>query len=203
MDPFKNIKKIILASGSPRRHELVAHLGLPFEVIHADADENCGPGAPDEVAKIIARAKMAGALKVCKPEPGEIIITADTSVWVSGTMFGKPRDEADAASMLKAISGRSHQVITGVALAWKNSSSGRVNTKTFAEVTDVFVDRLTKTEIEEYISTGDPMDKAGAYGIQGDFSKHISRIEGDYFNVVGLPVAAIYRELKRRDKNDT
>ena len=200
---FKNIQKLILSSGSPRRQELIAHAGIPFGTIKIDAKEHTSRTDQEKAARALALSKMRAALKTYLPGPGEVIVTADTSVWVDRTVFGKPRDIDEARSMLRTISGRSHQVVTGVSLCCLLDENGgdkpNLKTVTFDEVTDVHVAELSEDEIEEYVLSGDPMDKAGAYGIQGDFSVHISRLEGDYFNVVGLPVAALYRELKKLD----
>ncbi len=200
MSQFKNIKKIYLASGSPRRIELIANLGLPFEVVKVQADESCTSDEPEKAAREIAISKLSAALGEIHPGEGEVVLTADTSVWIDGKMFGKPRDRQDAADMLRQLSGRTHQVITGVAIGLMQDKSKSVAIHAFDEVTHVSVAELTEEEIGRYIDTGEPMDKAGAYGIQKFFTVFVDRIEGDYFNVVGLPLAAIYRKLCIIDK---
>ena len=201
---FREIKKLYLASGSPRRRELIARIGLPFEIVPSPPDEYASSSAPELIAKEIAVNKAKGAVELRNRKllPGEALITADTSVWVDGQMLGKPRDREDAFRMLRLISGRAHDVITGVAVVIPSvpgANENKPDIRSFAAVTKVFVAGLDDTEIERYISSGDPMDKAGAYGIQGDFSTFIDKIEGDYFNVVGLPLSALYRELKAID----
>ncbi len=150
------MKKIILASGSPRRSELLTLVGIPED---------------------------------------DVVIGADTVVYLDETILGKPADKKQCKAMLKSLSGRSHKVYTGVTVLWREPSGG-MHVLSFCQETKVRIFPLTDEEIEEYIATGEPLDKAGAYGIQGIFAKHIESIEGDYYNVVGLPVARLYRELK-------
>lgn len=179
---------LILASGSPRRKELLARTGRTFRVVVSDADEIAPKDmAPVDVAMHNARAK---ALAVASGQlASATVIGADTIVVLDGRVFGKPLDERDAHRMLRELSGKTHQVITGVALAHEG------NCETFAEVTDVCFRELFDAEITAYIATGEPLDKAGAYGIQGAAGAFVDHIEGDYDNVVGLPVARLERAL--------
>lgn len=179
---------LILASGSPRRKELLARTGRTFRVVVSDADEIAPKDmAPVDVAMHNARGK---ALAVASGQPASAtVIGADTIVVLDGRIFGKPIDERDAHRMLRELSGKTHQVITGVALAHEG------NCETFAEITDVCFRELSDAEITAYIATGEPLDKAGAYGIQGAAGTFVDHIEGDYDNVVGLPVARLERAL--------
>jgi septum formation protein len=179
---------LILASASPRRRQLLRDAGIPFTVQPADIDETPLAGeSPRACAERLAREK-AGA--VGKNQPQEFILGADTIVVVDEIILGKPRDAADAARMLRMLSGRQHSVITGVCLI------GPLFEVVSCETTLVNVSKISDDEIRGYVATGEPMDKAGAYAIQGIASRWISRIEGDYSNVVGLPVARVYEMLK-------
>ncbi len=182
---------IVLASASPRRQEILRNAGVEFVVQPAEIDETVGPGeSPRECAERLAREK---AHAVAKQEPGRYVLGADTIVVVDGMVLGKPCDESDAARMLRLLSGRGHEVITGVCLigpGWTESVQ--------SERTLVAMSEISDREIQAYVATGEPMDKAGAYAIQGVASRWIPRIEGDYFNVVGLPMALVWRMLKER-----
>jgi len=179
---------LILASASPRRQELLRNAGIDFEVQAADIPEVPLPGEfPRDRAERLAREK---ALAVARQRPDEVVLGADTIVICEGEILGKPRDEADAARMLRLLSGRTHQVTTGVCLV----KAGFEDTR--SETTLVTMQALRDAEIAAYVATAEPMDKAGAYAIQGMASRWISRIEGDYFNVVGLPVFLVYRMLR-------
>lgn len=181
------MKKLILASGSPRRKELLTTAGLEFEIIVADVDEVIPEEAePQDVVKSLALQK---AEAVAKNYPDCIVIGADTIVVNDNTILGKPKSEEDAVEMLCALSGRTHYVCTGVALVCGERA------KSFCETTEVEFHSLTRDEIVSYVKTGEPMDKAGAYGIQGKGCVLVKQIVGDYFNVVGLPVSKVYREL--------
>ncbi|MCI9487942.1 MAG: septum formation protein Maf [Lachnospiraceae bacterium] len=182
--------KLILASASPRRREILALAGLPFEVRAGSGEEQAHGTDPEEIVKELSAGKAAEALEGA--EDGDIVVGADTVVALFGTVFGKPKDEAEACSMLRSLQGRAHQVYTGVSV-WKKGS-GRICT--FAEATKVHVLPMSDREIREYVKTGEPMDKAGAYGIQGRFAVYVRGIEGDYQNVVGLPLARLYGYLK-------
>ncbi len=191
---------LILASASPRRSELLRNAGIPFVVQPAHVDENMLPGeAPEVYAKRMALEK---ARTVFRQNPQQRILGADTIVMVDAEVLGKPRDPADAARMLRLLSGRSHWVITGVCVIKAVSSfESRVSSieDVRAETTEVWMRQLEEEEIREYISSGEPMDKAGAYAIQGIASRWISKIAGCYFNVVGLPVPLVYRMLQGGD----
>ena len=180
--------EIILASGSPRRRELLNTLGLSFTVCPAKGEETAPEGAgPAEIVKALSRAK-AGV--VARQFAGELIIAADTIVYLDGRVLGKPKDEADARAMLSALSGRSHEVYTGVTVMLGE------DTLCEAECTKVFFRELSAEEIDAYVASGDPMDKAGAYGIQGRAALMVEKIEGDYFNVMGLPLCRLGKMLK-------
>lgn len=182
---------IVLASASPRRQELLRSAGISFTVQPADIDETPRAGeAPRDCAERLAREK---ALAVFRIRPPEYVLGADTIVVIDGMILGKPRDVGDARRMLRLLAGRTHSVITGVCVF------GPAATETTAsETTLVTMCELSDDEIRDYVATGEPMDKAGAYAIQGLASRWISRIEGDYSNVVGLPVALVYRMLRER-----
>lgn len=182
------MKGIVLGSGSPRRKELLEQVGIEFEICRAAGKETITSADPVEAVKELARQK---ALEVSEKCGGEIIIGADTVVAAEGQILGKPEDRADAVRMLRMLQGKEHQVITGVAVILKKTGK----TVNFAEVTNVHVCSMTDAQIERYVDTGEPMDKAGAYGIQGRFAAYVSGIEGDYNNVVGLPVSRLYQEL--------
>lgn len=182
------MKKIILASSSPRRKELMATAGLEFEIIVKEVDESIPEGtAPIEAAKMTAKKK---ALAVAENNRDCIVIGADTIVVAGEKILGKPADKADACAMLRMLSGVEHEVITGVCIACEEK------TEVFAQVSRVKFYDLTDEEIEAYVATNEPMDKAGAYGIQGRGCTLVEKIEGDYFNIVGLPVAELNRKIR-------
>ncbi|HET9742161.1 MAG TPA: Maf family protein [Terriglobales bacterium] len=189
---------LILASASPRRQELLRKAKIPFLVQPANIPEEHRAGeSPEQYVRRLAREKaqaIANSLQT-----GNFILGADTEVVLdpkSGTPLGKPKDEKDAAGMLRLLSGRDHYVITGVCVFWRTSPEKRWQSAEAAETTLVHMQPISEREIEEYVATGEPMDKAGAYAIQGIASRWISRIEGCYFNVVGLPVPLVFRLLK-------
>ena len=194
---------LVLASASPRRQELLRNAGIPFVVQSSNVAELPKEGEnPRACAERLARGK---ALAVFRQRPNDFILGADTIVIVDGQILGKPRDSADATRMLHLLSGRTHEVTTGVCLlapqanARLGTASRELRTgfqDTRSETTLVTMNALSDDEIRSYVATGEPMDKAGAYAIQGIASRWISRIEGDYFNVVGLPVALVYRMLR-------
>jgi len=188
---------LILASASPRRQELLRNAGIPFSVQPANVAEEHRPGeTPEMCVRRLAREKAQAVAELAKPE--HPVLAADTEVVLdlaSGIPLGKPRDADDAARMLRLLGGRSHYVITGVCLMWKNAS-GNLEWKEDAETTAVHMKNISDQEIADYVATGEPMDKAGAYAIQGIASRWIPRIEGCYFNVVGLPVPLVYRMLR-------
>ncbi len=179
---------LVLASASPRRQELLRNAGIPFEVQPAHIAEDPLPGeGAKECAERLAREK---ALVIAQRRPNDIVLGADTVVVVDGEILGKPLDAADAARMLRLLSGRVHQVITGVCLAARGQCS------VGSESTSVTMIEIPEKEIADYVAGCEPMDKAGAYAIQGIASRWIPRIEGDYGNVVGLPVALAWRMLQ-------
>ncbi|MCD8156284.1 MAG: Maf family protein [Clostridiales bacterium] len=188
--------RIILASASPRRRELLARLGMDFEVIPSKGEEVITKEIPAEIVTELAVQKAQAVAKLLKNRAEEdiLLIGADTIVVNEGKILGKPVDEEDACRMLRALSGRTHQVYTGVCLIYRCRDEER--THTFYEKTDVDFFPMSEQEIRDYVATGDPMDKAGAYGIQGVCGKFIRGIQGDYNNVVGLPIARLYQELK-------
>ncbi|MCC8065559.1 MAG: Maf family protein [Lachnospiraceae bacterium] len=189
--------KIILASASPRRRELLKQIVTEFEVIPSDAEEFIPNKIPPEIVTELASQKArAVADKTGNAGVETLIIGADTIVVHDGRILGKPRDEADACRMLRGLSGDSHFVYTGVCLLLMRED--QVETDAFYERTEVLFYPMTGKEIEAYIKSGDPMDKAGAYGIQSGCGKYIRGIRGDYNNVVGLPVARLYQEMKER-----
>lgn len=176
---------VILASQSPRRRELLTLVGIAHEVRPADIDESYRAGEyPHAHAKRLACEK-AGV--VARDAPDALVIGSDTIVVVDGDVLGKPRDDADAAAMLTRLAGRSHTVITAVAVQWRGV------TRSAVEVVDVTFHPLTAVEIDAYIATREPMDKAGAYGIQGYGATIVARVDGDYFAVMGLPLQRLVR----------
>ena len=181
------MQTIILASQSPRRQELIRHITDDFEVIVSPVEEILPEGIAPEDAPVYLAALKAGA--VASTHPDRIVIGADTVVIHDGEIMGKPRDREDAARMLRLLSGSVHTVVTGCCII----QSGRQ--RRFSQRTEVRFYELTDREIADYIATGEPMDKAGAYGIQEKGSLFVEGIAGDYFNVMGLPVARLNREL--------
>lgn len=184
------MKKFILASGSPRRRELLENVNLTFEVVVSDVKEVIDPNSePYEIVQALAKQK---ASDVAQRVGGDVVVLgADTIVTIDNRILGKPMDDEDAKRMLRSLSGRQHIVYTGVALV-----SG-LKTTTFYEKTMVQFWDLTDEEIEDYVKSGEPLDKAGAYGIQKLGSSLVKQITGDYFNVVGLPISRTIRELKK------
>ena len=178
---------LILASASPRRRELMEHVGLGFQVIPARGPET--PPVGLDAGETAAALSLAKAAEVAEDWPGSIVIGADTVVEIDGEILGKPRDGADAARMLRLLSGRAHSVYTGVTVIKGETRLTRY------ERTRVYFRPLTDREIGAYIATGEPMDKAGAYGYQGLACLFVERIEGDYFNVVGLPLCLLGQML--------
>jgi septum formation protein len=187
---------LILASASPRRQELLRNAGIPFAVQPADINETPLAGeSPRDCAERLAREK---AMAVFESNPQQCVLGADTIVVVDDTILGKPRDAEDAGRMLRLLSGRTHAVITGVCLVGEKMAGGDLPVIIASETTQVTMSQISDDEIRDYIATGEPMDKAGAYAIQGVASRWIPRIEGDYSNVVGLPVALVYALLRAR-----
>ncbi len=210
-------KRIILGSASPRRKELLEQIGIKFEIVVSDAEEHYESTRPDEIVRELALMKAeqvaeevkrrekegVGEDYLLRSETGEarlrnlLILGADTVVVRDGEILGKPSGAEEAFEMLKSLQGRAHQVYTGVAVLDFDGNAER-HTVSHAEETKVFVHAMTDEEIRSYIAVGESLDKAGAYGVQGRFAAYIDRIEGDYYNVVGLPVAYLYHAVKGR-----
>ena len=188
--------RVVLASGSPRRRELLGKIYKDFEVITSDVDETIQEENPGKIVEELASRKAKAVFDMIAGENDDtlVVIGSDTIVFYDGEVLGKPADEDEAAAMISMLSERTHQVYTGVSvyIKGKNGDSNIV----FYEKTDVTFYFVDKFDIADYIKSGSPMDKAGAYGIQDDFAKHVEKINGDYNTVVGLPVARLYQELK-------
>ena len=184
------MSKIVLASASPRRHELLGRIGITeFDIRIPEVEESFPEGlTPQQVVEHISREKAEAAAKLCTDD--EIVITADTMVFLDQHRLGKPRDEEDALRMLTALQGRHHTVCTGVTVR----RGDQVITE--AETTQVYFRSATKEELLAYIATGEPMDKAGSYGVQGKGALLVEKLDGDFFNVMGLPVLRLSRMLQ-------
>jgi septum formation protein len=214
------MSQIILASASPRRRELLEQIGLEFDVCPAKGEEIITKSKPEEVVMELAHAKAVEVASMVDTyaknhaelsENDILVIGADTVVSCvdkdspsDNIILGKPKDEADAARMLRMLSGATHSVYTGVSIVFMRPEAAgeagagyRAGEHLFYDKTDVTMAAMSDDEIRRYIATGEPMDKAGAYGIQGKCAIYVEKIDGDYHNVVGLPVAAIYREMKK------
>lgn len=190
MVKMKNLNelKVILASASPRRKELLSLIFNSYDICPADCDETLPNGIKaKEAVEYLSLIKNKAALESCGKD--YLIVSADTVVAVDDEILGKPENKEDARRMISLLSGKTHQVYTGVTLSFNG------NFKTFSEKTDVVFYNLTEEEIENYISTDEPYDKAGAYGIQGKAGLLVKSVNGDYYNVVGLPVARLKREI--------
>jgi septum formation protein len=202
---------IILASGSPRRKELLEQIGLNFEICPAKGEEVITKSIPSDVVLELSKQKaeeVAGGivsyLKTGVPLPVKddmgrqdlLVIGADTVVAYGDNILGKPKDESEAKGMLAMLSGKTHSVYTGVTCVLIGAD-GRTGEFCFFEKTDVTLYPMSEEEIQNYIATGEPMDKAGSYAIQGIFAKFINKIDGDYYNVVGLPIPRLYQELNK------
>jgi septum formation protein len=179
------LPKIILASGSPRRSEILNSVGWDFEKHVADIDETERPG--EQPAAYVERLAREKAEKVASEHPGEIVLGADTTVVVDGQIVGKPLDLGDAKRMLRMLSGRRHEVLTGIAVVRDGT------TESALERTDVSFASMSEIEIQFLAENGEPLDKAGAYAVQAQAALFIEGIQGDYWNVVGLPVSTVYR----------
>jgi septum formation protein len=178
---------VVLASASPRRKELLARLFETFEIVQSAVDEDSIEAPAGSLARVLAEAKAAD---VFEQRSDNLVIGCDTTVALDGKLFGKPRSEDEARAMLEQLSGKSHEVITGVCLMYPG---GR---KSLLEISTVTFRKIEPEEIDEYVRTGEPMDKAGAYAIQGGAQKFAARIQGDIDNIIGLPVAALQRALE-------
>ena len=179
---------LLLASASPRRRELFGYTGIPFDAVSLDVDETCQGSGRERVAQLSLRKAQAAA----KVYPGRIILAADTLVQVNGKVLGKPVDAEDASRMLSQLSGNWHQVFTGVCLL--DDRNGLCQTQ--VDETRVLFSHLTPDMIEGYIRTGEPMDKAGAYAVQGKGGLFVEALEGSYSNVIGLPLALVRKMLE-------
>lgn len=188
-------KKIILASASPRRKELVMQAGYEFEIQVSHKEEKYTSETPDEIVKELALLKARDIAEQNELK-NLVVIGADTVVAYQGDILGKPQSKDDAFAMIKHFQGDKHQVYTGVAIL-DYDATGKEKVVNHAVRTDVYVNPMSDAEIWKYIETDNVMDKAGSYGIQSGFAIHIEKIEGDYFNVVGLPISYIYEELKK------
>lgn len=209
------MKKIILASASPRRRELLAQIGFRFTVMPSDAEENPVSTLPQDIVIELSKQKARdiweklikndneGNADDISVSTGDIcadslVISADTVVAIEGEILGKPKDAEDAARMLGLLSGKEHQVYTGVTMLWINEE-GKKEEYSFYVCTGVLMYRMSRAEIMEYVHSGEPMDKAGAYGVQGRAAAFIKSVRGEYSNVVGLPVGRLYQEMKAWD----
>ena len=179
---------VILASGSPRRRALLDMVGISCEVCIPDIEENTDKTVPSEIVKDLSLQK---ALSVAPKYPGQAVLAADTIVEIDGRILGKPKTEDEAFSMLKMLSGRTHSVYTGVALIFPDGSRDSFYSETRVTMLDNSDDL-----IRDYISTGEPMDKAGSYGIQGTGAYLVEKVDGDYGTIVGLPVSIVFRKLR-------
>lgn len=197
-------KKIVLASASPRRRELLAQIGLTFEVRPSQAEEVAESQEPAEIVMELSQLKAADVFDNLPEDEKEntLVIGADTVVALDGCIMGKPGSEKEAKKMISRLQGRTHQVYTGVTLIWQDAGESdcvgyEKKEKVFFEETSVNIYPMGEEEIKAYVATGEPMDKAGSYAIQGVFAAYIEGICGDYNNVVGLPVGRLYQELKK------
>ena len=181
--------RIILASKSPRRRELMELLHIPFEVIVSDIDEQID--YTNDLVKEIEKLSFQKAQAVFKDHSDALVIGSDTIVKIGNDVLGKPKNIEDAKTMLKELSDNTHQVVTGVTILYKDKA------ETFSSVADVTFYPLSDEEIDAYVATNEPMDKAGSYAIQGDAAKFIRSIHGDYYTIVGLPIAELYHRLKK------
>lgn len=187
--------KIILASASPRRRELLEWAGVNFQVVTGNGEENITETEPSRIVEELSAEKAFQVAETISEEEGTVVIGADTIVSFQGKILGKPSDKADSRKTLEMLQGNTHQVYTGVTIAFFRE--GRLHRRSFSECTDVTFYPVSEEEIEAYIETGDPADKAGSYGIQGPFGIYVKEIRGDYHNVVGLPVARLLYEGKK------
>lgn len=189
--------KYILASASPRRKELLKKTGVSFEIIPSSIEEKITKTIPSDIVMELAQQKAHAVFTSLSLSDGEdiTVIGADTIVVYRGEILGKPADKAEAYDMLSMLSDRTHQVYTGVSLIVKKHSEPSI--RTFYEKTDVTFYPIHKDDLHSYVESGDCLDKAGAYGIQGDFAIHVKQIRGDYNNVVGLPIGRLYQELQQ------
>ncbi|SET90426.1 Maf family protein [Lacrimispora sphenoides] len=190
---MNKIERLVLASASPRRKELLAQIGITPEIVPSTIAEKITTSVPEEAVMELSRQKAEDVAS--RMQPGTYVIGADTVVAAGGEILGKPVSHEDAYRMISLMEGRTHQVYTGVTLVYCGDRGNKV--RTFVEKTDVHLYPMSDGEIRAYADSADPMDKAGAYGIQGIFAAFIKGIDGDYNNVVGLPVGRVYQEIKQ------
>lgn len=193
------MNKIVLASASPRRRELLEQIGLAFEVVPGQIEEKTKSTEPSEMVMELSARKAQDIYDKLPTEKrsSAIVAGADTVVVLEDRIMGKPADEKAAEDMLSSLQGRTHQVYTGVTLIWQGEKNQPPSRLSFYEKTDVTMYPMSALEIRSYVDTGEPMDKAGAYGIQGKCAAFIKEIRGDYYNVVGLPIGRLYQEIKK------
>ena len=190
------MRKIILASASPRRRELLANAGVMFQVCPGNSEEKITKEKPEDIVKELSLQKAMAVASRFDMEDGTVILGADTIVSFDGRILGKPENEDAAVNTLTLLQGKTHQVYTGVTIM-EQQKDASWKTITFAESTDVSFYPVSEDEIRRYVATGEPMDKAGSYGIQGGFGVYVKEIRGDYTNVVGLPVGRLFYESKK------
>ena len=200
---YKSGYNLILASASPRRRELLTQIGMEFEVMPSGVEEETESTVPCEMVMELSERKAKDVFDRLPEEKkcAALVAGADTIVAVENKILGKPQNKREAEEMLSLLQGRTHQVYTGVALIWKKcekqAGGGEICRTSFYERTDVTMYPMSMEEIRAYVESGEPMDKAGAYGIQGKCAAYVRGIRGDFYNVVGLPVARLYQEIKR------
>ncbi|MBO7401444.1 MAG: septum formation protein Maf [Lachnospiraceae bacterium] len=192
------MKKIVLASASARRRDILEQCGISFEVKVSDVDENIESSGPDDLVTKLSYLKAKDVFD--KTEGPVIVIGSDTVVSFDGKIYGKPKDAEDAVNMLKTFSGGINTVYSGVAVIVRDED-GTTCFENFSVATKVFFRDITEKQIRAYVATGEPMDKAGAYAIQGRFAPYIEKVEGDYYNIVGLPICAVVEALERLGEN--
>ena len=183
--------RVVLASKSPRRKEILENLGMEFDIVVADADESCDITDPKERVSALAAVKGRAVKELLSESDDTLIIACDTLVYAEGEFLGKPKSRDDARRMMGLLSGKAHSVVSGLYISLGDKEF------TGAEETRVIFDEMTEEEIESYISSDEPYDKAGGYAVQGLASLYVKGLEGDYFNVVGLPVNLLYNTLKK------
>lgn len=190
------MEKIVLASASPRRRELLERAGIGFAVIPSKGEEDIQGNSPEQVVEMLSRTKaFSVADELMENREAELVIGADTIVAFQNKILGKPADEQEAFETLKLLAGKAHQVYTGVTILVRNGEKWEPHS--FSECTDVEFYTVSDNEILDYVKTGEPMDKAGSYGIQGRFGVYVKGIRGDYNNVVGLPLGRLFYEMKK------
>lgn len=186
--------KIVLASASPRRKELLLQIGIVPEIVVSHVEEKVTSDIPSEVVMELASQKAMDVAQIM--EAGTLVIGSDTVVAIDGKILGKPKSHEEAHEMIAELAGRTHQVYTGVCLIWKGTGPQEDKTVTFFDETDVEVCEMSEKEIHEYAMSAEPMDKAGSYAVQGFFARYIRSLRGSYANVMGLPVSRLYQEMK-------